>query len=589
MMAERRNYPAGHLIKRLFLYIGDNRKLVALSVLLLVVGSFILTLAPMKAGDILDYLSLCVSDDTPIDMGFVVVSLLFIGMLYIIGYGTKIVSSRWMLKVSRDVSHNFRRALHHKLHRLPIDYIDTHPRGDVTARLTNDMTTMETMVETDMITLLANMIILVSILVMMIIINVKLALVYIVLMPLTFLIMKFITKVSRRSFKVQQSSVGRLNGFMGDVIDNHSLIRAYNMESHSENMFSEIDSGFHRAYVKAKLMSGLIFPMSTITNNIGYILTVVFGAFLILENELTVGGFLAYLLYGQMIREPLNSTSSSIGQIQSGLSSLERLFEILDADEEPDESDKKGLDISKVKGEITFENVVFGYTPEKTLFNGVSFTAEPGTVNAIVGPSGAGKTTAINLLMRFYEIQDGTIYLDGEDTKDISRNDLRRAFGIVLQESWIFGGTVAENIGYGKEGATMDEIRRAAETIGCDTFIEALPDGYDTVISEENSCISVGEKQLLVLARTVLSDPRILILDEATSNMDARTEALVTKAMERMMEGKTTFVIAHRLFTIRNADKIIFMRDGGIREVGSHDELMALNGQYAEMYRSLST
>ncbi len=588
-MSKGRKYSAGALIKRLFSYMGDNRKLVVLSVILLVVGSFVLTLAPMKSGDVLDYLSACMGDGTPIDMGHVLFALLMIAVLYIFGYGTKILSSKWMLKVSRDVSHNFRRALHNKLHSLPINYIDTHPRGDITARLTNDMTTMETMVETDVVNLLANVIILVSILIMMVVINAKLALVYIALMPITFLLMKFITRVSRNGFKVQQSSVGRLNGFMGDIISNHSLIRAYNLESQSKERFVDIDGDFHRAYVKAKLTSGLITPLSTVINNIGYICTVVFGAFLIMENELTIGGFLAYLLYGQMVREPLNSTSTSLGQIQSGLSSLERLFEFLDSEDEPDETGKKGLDVSKVRGEVRFDDVVFGYTPERTLFDGVSFVAEPGTVNAIVGPSGAGKTTIINLLMRFYEIQGGTISLDGEDTKTIARNDLRKAFGMVLQESWVFGGTIAENIGYGKEGATMDEIREVARIVGCDTFIEALPNGYDTVISEENSCISVGEKQLLVLARTLLSDPSILILDEATSNMDARTEALVTKAMEDMMVGKTTFIIAHRLFTIRNADKIIFMRDGGIREVGSHDELMALDGQYADMYRSMSS
>ncbi len=588
-MAKKRTYSAGTLLKRLFGYMGSNKGLVVLSIAILVIGSFILTLAPMKAGDVLDYLSACIDGGLSPDMTHVLTALLMIALLYVVGYGTKILSSKWMLKVSRDVSHNFRRELHEKLHRLPINYIDTHPRGDVTARLTNDMTTMETMVETDVINLITNVIILLSILVMMIVINPTLALIYVVLMPVMFLIMKFITKISRRSFKVQQSSVGALNGFMGDVISNHSLIRAYNMESQSKERFGDIDAGFHRAYVKAKLVSGLINPLSTIAINIGYICTVVFGAYLIMANELTIGGFMAYMLYGQMVREPLNSTSTSLGQIQSGLSSLERLFEVLDAEEEPDETGKKGLDVSKVRGEIRFDDVVFGYVPDKTLFDGVSFVVEPGTVNAIVGPSGAGKTTIINLLMRFYEIQGGTISIDGEDTKSIARNDLRKAFGMVLQESWVFGGTIAENIGYGKEGATMEEIRRVSEIVGCDTFINTLPDGYDTRISEENSCISVGEKQLLVLARTLLSDPRILILDEATSNMDARTEAMVTKAMEEMMVGKTTFVIAHRLFTIRNADKIIFMRDGGIREVGSHDELMALDGQYADMYRSMSS
>lgn len=588
-MSESKQYSSVALLRRLFGYMGRNRRLVALSVVVLVIGSFALTLAPMKAGDVLDYLSACIADGVPIDLGHVALALMLIAGLYVVGHGFSIVSGRCMLKVSRDVTYNFRRALHNKLHRLPINYMDTHPRGDVTARLTNDMTTMETLVETDVTTLMTNIIVLVFVLLMMVAVNPKLALVYMALMPVAFLLTRLITKSTRRSFKAQQTSVGELNGYMGDVISNHSLVRSYNMEGASAERFDDINMRFHRAYVKAKFVSGFINPLSTIINNIGYICTAVFGAYLIMQGDLSLGGFLAYLMYGQMLSGPLSSTATSLGQVQSGFSALERLFEILDAEEEPDESDKATLDPSAVRGEVRFDDVVFGYTPDRILFDKVSFIAEPGTVTAIVGPSGAGKTTVINLLMRFYDIQGGTITLDGTDTRSINRDDLRKAFGMVLQESWVFGGTVAENIGYGKEGATMDEIRAAAEAVGCESFIETLPDGYDTRISEENSGISVGEKQLLVLARTVLSDPRILILDEATSNMDTRTEALVTKAMENMMEGKTTFIIAHRLFTIRNADKIIFMRDGSIREVGSHDELMRLDGQYADMYRSMSS
>lgn len=578
-----------HLLGRLFAYMGKNRKLVWLSVAVMVIGSFALTFAPMKAGDVLDYLSACMSDGVPIDLSHVAMALVLIAGLYVAGHGFSIVSGRCMLKVSRDVTYNFRRSLHRKLHNLPINYMDVHPHGDVTACLTNDMTAMESLVETDLATLISNVIVLVFVLLMMVAINPMLALVYLALMPVAFLLTKAIAKRTRRNFKVQQETVGELNGYMGDVISNHSLVRSYNMEGLSKDSFSEINMRSHRSYVKARFLSGLINPLSTIINNIGYICTAVFGAYLIMQGDLTIGGFLAYLMYGQMLSGPLISTATSLGQIQLGFSAMERLFDILDTEEEPDESGKGSIDPASIRGEVRFDDVVFGYTPDRTLFDGVSFTAEPGTVTAIVGPSGAGKTTVINLLMRFYEIQGGSITLDGMDTKDINRNDLRKAFGMVLQESWVFGGSVAENIGYGKEGATMDEIKAAARAVGCESFIETLPDGYDTRISEENSGISVGEKQLLVLARTVLSDPRILILDEATSNMDTRTEALVTKAMEDMMEGKTTFIIAHRLFTIRNADKIIFMKGGSIREVGSHDELMALDGEYADMYRSMSS
>ena len=278
-----------------------------------------------------------------------------------------------------------------------------------------------------------------------------------------------------------------------------------------------------------------------------------------------------------------------MNQVQSGFSSVERVFEILDVEEESNDDDKDLVNVDKVKGEIEFEHVEFGYVPEKQLFYDVSLNAEPGMVMAIVGPSGAGKTTLINLLMRFYDINSGKILLDGKDINSMKRTELRNVFGMVLQDSWVFNGTIAENIAYGKENATMEEIMKASRIVGCDTFIDTLPDGYNTFISEENSQLSVGEKQLLVLARTVLSNPKILILDEATSQMDTRTEAMVTRAMEKLMEGRTTFIIAHRLFTIKNADKIIFMKDGDIKEVGSHEELLKLNGLYAEMYRNASS
>lgn len=278
-----------------------------------------------------------------------------------------------------------------------------------------------------------------------------------------------------------------------------------------------------------------------------------------------------------------------MNQVQSGFSYVERVFEILDVEEEENDDNKGLLDVNKVKGNIEFEDVKFGYVPEKQLFHDVTLNAEPGMIMAIVGPSGAGKTTLINLLMRFYDINGGKILIDGKDINSLKRTELRNAFGMVLQDSWVFNGTIAENIAYGKEDATMEEIIEVSKLVGCDTFIDTLPDGYNTYISEENSQLSVGEKQLLVLARTVISDPKILILDEATSQMDTRTEAMVTRAMENLMEGITTFIIAHRLFTIKNADKIIFMKDGDIKEVGSHEELLKLNGLYAEMYRNASS
>lgn len=589
-MVENKNYSYSELFKRLAGYIYKDKGKFIFAILILVVGNFILSIAPKLVGNILDYLSAYVSNGyVGLDETYLILYILAIAALYILGNQATIIADRITLIISRNVSKEFREELYRKLNRVPINYLDTHASGDIMARLTNDLITFETFLSNDITEFLVQILMIIFVFIMMINLNPYLTVVYAILLPISFVCTGLITKVTKRNFRRQQSSVGELNGFIGDVFSNHILIKSYNMENESKERFLEINQKFHDSYVKAKFFSGFIFPITIMLNKIGYILLSMFGAIFILHGHLTIGGFLSFLLYGQLLNGPLSQFSTSMNQVQSGLSSLERIFEILDEEEESDESDLLKVDVDKVKGEIEFKNVEFGYVPEKQLFHDVSLKSEPGMVMAIVGPSGAGKTTLINLLMRFYDIDDGKILLDGKDINEINREELRSAFGMVLQDSWIFKGTIAENIAYGKQDATMKEIEDVSKLIGCDKFINSLPEGYDTIISEEDSQLSVGEKQLLVLARTVLANPKILILDEATSNMDTRTEQMVTSAMENMMDGKTTFIIAHRLFTIKNADKIIFMKDGDIMEVGSHEELLKQNGLYAEMYRKASS
>lgn len=574
------------LLKDLYRFLGEDKKFFVFAIFLMVIGTLCLSYAPKVAGQIIDIFSDYAIHSGVFNFNGVLSLLVLLLVLYVVGNVLDLFTNRIMINIARKVSYVLRNELQSKLHKVPINYLDSHSTGDIVARLTNDMSSVESMMESDLVNIMVQFVIIVLVFIMMLYVDMKLTLIYVIFVPISFLVIKFITSSTKKQYKKQQNAVGEINGFISDNFNNHLLIKSFNMEDKSKEKFDSINEKLFSTFFKSRFHSGFIIPINVVLTNLEYIAVCVFGGYLILNGQLSIGEFLAFILYGQMLTQPLITISSSLNIIQSGFSSLERVLDILEAPEEEELGGTEVLSLNTLEGNIKFENVEFGYSPEKTLMHDVSLNADTGMVMAIVGPSGAGKTTLVNLLMRFYEINNGAIYLDGTNIYKIEKNSFRKAFGMVLQDSWVFNGTIAENIAYGAENASHEDIVEAAELIGCDKFINLLPDGYETIISEENTNLSVGEKQLLVLARTIISDPKILILDEATSQMDTRTEFMVTKAMEEMMKGRTTFIIAHRLFTIKNADKIIFMQDGDIKEVGNHEELLKLDGLYADMYKS---
>ncbi len=523
-----------------------------------------------------------------IDFPFIGQTILLLIGLYLASALFSYIQQYQMAGISQKIVFDMRRDVNDKLARLPLKFFDSRTHGEIMSRVTNDIDNISSTLQQSLTQLITSVCTIVGVLVMMLTISPWLTLITIVTLPVSILATANITKFSQKSFAAQQKELGTLNGHVEEMFTGLKIVKAFGQEEESIREFERINSRLYQAGWKAQFVSGIIMPIMFFINNIGYVLICVVGGIMAAKKALKLGDIQAFIQYSRQFTQPIAQTANIANVLQSTLASAERVFEILDEPEEAPDREDCAL-IEAPKGEVRFQNVRFGYKEGVTLMEDMNIDVREGQTVAIVGPTGAGKTTLVNLLMRFYEISGGSILVDGVDIRDLKRGDLRTMFGMVLQDTWLFNGTIRENIAYGREGATEDEIIRAAKAAHTDHFIRALPDGYDTVLNEEASNISQGEKQLLTIARAILSDPAILILDEATSSVDTRTEVSIQKAMKELMKGRTSFVIAHRLSTIRDAESILVMNNGTIIEMGNHKELLARGGFYADLYNSQFT
>lgn len=520
-----------------------------------------------------------------IDFDSILKTLTMLAVLYVISAVFSFIQTFVTSDISQKVSYNLRKEISEKINKLPLNYFDKKTHGEVLSRVTNDVDAISQNLNQILSQMITSITTIIGVLIMMLSISVSMTLVSLVIIPMSLVFIMIVVKKSQKHFKSQQEYLGHTNGHVEEIYSGHTIMKAFNGEEKAIAEFDELNDTLYNSAWKSQFLSGMMMPIMAFIGNLGYVMVAIMGGYLTIKKTIQVGDILSFIQYTKSFTQPIAQSAQIANVMQATAAAAERVFEFLGEEEEMVDTTNPAS-TENIKGEVEFKNVHFGYNEDHTIINDFSVNIKPGQKVAIVGPTGAGKTTIVKLLMRFYELNSGNILIDGHGLKDFTRDDLRSMFGMVLQDTWLFNGSIMENIRYGKLEASNDDVVKAAKLAHAHHFIKTLADGYNMEINEEANNISQGQKQLLTIARAILADPKILILDEATSSVDTRTEVLIQQAMENLMADRTSFIIAHRLSTIRNADLILVMKDGDIVEQGSHEELLKTNGFYSELYNS---